>query len=443
MAVASDLPKLELRTARQLDHRRQGRPRARRPDRQPEAAVRARAQIAPVMKHAIIAIEDRRFYTNEGVDLRGIGRALYQDVVQKKVVQGGSTITQQFVKNALAAQDDRTLFQKLREAALAYHLTRKWSKERILATTSTRSTSATAPTASRRPRGRTSSPTTRAATSPATAELRAPSSRRTRRRCSPAWSRRPSGYDPIAHPRRRASAATSCSSACSSRASSRARSTTPSATQPMPDQGDLQPPVEDGEYPYFTSWIKQQVVDRLGGGQEGARQAFEGGLRDHDHDRRRAPAGRRGRDQQLAAESRRPARGARGDREQDRQGARDGRRRRDGTTSGRSTSPRRASASPARRSSRSSSPRRCGRASPPTRCGPRKKLDDRRAALAGRCSPSTTTRTPTPAAPRSRARRRSPTTPCSPRSASRSARARSPAWRSAWASGRRSRTTTR
>src|SRR5687767_9961619 len=90
------------------------------------------AQIAPVMKQAIIAIEDRRFYTNEGYDLRGIGRALWQDVVNQRVVQGGSTITQQFVKNALAAQNDRTLFVKLREAALAYQLTRKWSKERIL-----------------------------------------------------------------------------------------------------------------------------------------------------------------------------------------------------------------------------------------------------------------------------------------------------------------------
>src|SRR5689334_9092466 len=91
-------------------------------------------QIAPVMKHAIISIEDRRFYTNEGVDLRGIGRALWQDVVAQQAVQGGSTITQQFVKNALAAQDRRTVFEKLREAALAYHLTRKWSKEKILRT---------------------------------------------------------------------------------------------------------------------------------------------------------------------------------------------------------------------------------------------------------------------------------------------------------------------
>src|SRR5918993_4620060 len=84
------------------------------------------------MKQAIIAIEDRRFYTNEGYDLRGIGRALWQDVVNQRVVQGGSTITQQFVKNSLAAQEDRTVFVKLREAAMAYHLTRKWSKERIL-----------------------------------------------------------------------------------------------------------------------------------------------------------------------------------------------------------------------------------------------------------------------------------------------------------------------
>ena len=84
------------------------------------------------MKQAIIAIEDRRFYTNAGIDLRGIGRALYQDIRAQEAVQGGSTITQQFVKNALAAQDDRTLFQKLREAALAYQITRKWSKERIL-----------------------------------------------------------------------------------------------------------------------------------------------------------------------------------------------------------------------------------------------------------------------------------------------------------------------
>ena len=84
------------------------------------------------MQHAIIAIEDQRFYQNDGVDLRGIGRALWQDVTTGKAVQGGSTITQQFVKNATKAQNRRTVLEKLREAALAYHLTRKWSKKKIL-----------------------------------------------------------------------------------------------------------------------------------------------------------------------------------------------------------------------------------------------------------------------------------------------------------------------
>ena len=88
--------------------------------------------ISSYMRNAIIAIEDRRFYENSGVDVRGIGRALVQDVLSRKAVQGGSTIAQQFVKNALRAQSDRTVFQKMREAALAYHLTRKWSKSKIL-----------------------------------------------------------------------------------------------------------------------------------------------------------------------------------------------------------------------------------------------------------------------------------------------------------------------
>jgi penicillin-binding protein 1A len=89
-------------------------------------------EISPNIKNAVIAIEDRRFYSHEGVDYMGIGRALWQDILRRSAVQGGSTITQQFVKNALAAQGDRSVFQKLRESALAYHLERKWSKEKIL-----------------------------------------------------------------------------------------------------------------------------------------------------------------------------------------------------------------------------------------------------------------------------------------------------------------------
>src|SRR5215210_7660071 len=89
-------------------------------------------EISPNVKNAVIAIEDRRFYSHKGVDYTGISRALVQDVLKRRAAQGGSTITQQFVKNALDAQGDRSVFQKLREAALAYHLERQWPKDKIL-----------------------------------------------------------------------------------------------------------------------------------------------------------------------------------------------------------------------------------------------------------------------------------------------------------------------
>jgi penicillin-binding protein 1A len=89
-------------------------------------------QISPNVKNAVIAIEDKRFYEHSGVDYRGIARAVFQDVVRKRAAQGASTITQQFVKNVLEAQGQRTVFQKLREAALAYHLERQWPKDKIL-----------------------------------------------------------------------------------------------------------------------------------------------------------------------------------------------------------------------------------------------------------------------------------------------------------------------
>jgi penicillin-binding protein 1A len=89
------------------------------------------AQISWAMRRAIVSVEDRRFWSDPGVDLRGIARAALADVTGGSR-QGASTIAQQFVKNALAEQDNRTVFEKLREAALAYHLTRRWPKERIL-----------------------------------------------------------------------------------------------------------------------------------------------------------------------------------------------------------------------------------------------------------------------------------------------------------------------
>src|SRR4051794_30302819 len=61
-----------------------------------------------------------------------MSRAFLADITSGSPSQGASTITQQFVKNALVAQNDRTVFEKLREAALAYHLEHRWSKQKIL-----------------------------------------------------------------------------------------------------------------------------------------------------------------------------------------------------------------------------------------------------------------------------------------------------------------------
>ena len=90
--------------------------------------------IADSMRHAIVAIEDRRFWEHNGIDLRGIGRALVADIRNQAVVEGGSTITQQFVKNALD-RDQKTIARKVREAAYAWQLERDdkhWGKRRIL-----------------------------------------------------------------------------------------------------------------------------------------------------------------------------------------------------------------------------------------------------------------------------------------------------------------------
>ena len=235
-------------------------------------------EIAPVMKHAVIAIEDRRFYTNDGVDLRGIARAFYQDVVQQKVVQGGSTITQQYVKNALAAQDDRTVFQKLREAALAYHLTRRYSKEEILRdylNTIYFGNGAYGIEAAARTYFQPYHPGCDEPGRPPCASQLAPHEAA----LLAGMIASPSAYDPIANPESAHSRRDLVLRYMRDQELLTPQQYQDAIAKPLPERGDLQPPEEDTDYPYFTSWIKQQVVDQLGGGQEGARQAFEGGLR--------------------------------------------------------------------------------------------------------------------------------------------------------------------
>ena len=88
-------------------------------------------EIGPTMRDAIISVEDKRFWSDPGVDIRGIARAFVADATGG-ATQGASTIAQQFVKNALSEEGNRTVFEKLREAALAYHLTHEWTKTKIL-----------------------------------------------------------------------------------------------------------------------------------------------------------------------------------------------------------------------------------------------------------------------------------------------------------------------
>jgi penicillin-binding protein 1A len=88
-------------------------------------------QMTPDIREAAVAIEDRRFYEHHGVDPEAILRAAVNDVRSGQVVEGGSTITQQLVKN-LDTGDDQTLGRKIDEALLAWQLERRLSKQEIL-----------------------------------------------------------------------------------------------------------------------------------------------------------------------------------------------------------------------------------------------------------------------------------------------------------------------
>jgi penicillin-binding protein 1A len=91
----------------------------------------ALGQMPRALKQAVIATEDARFYSHFGVDPMGIARAVYQNFRRGRIVEGGSTITQQLAK-VLFLTPDRSLERKLKEAVLAIELERRYSKDRIL-----------------------------------------------------------------------------------------------------------------------------------------------------------------------------------------------------------------------------------------------------------------------------------------------------------------------
>jgi penicillin-binding protein 1A len=88
-------------------------------------------QIPPALRNAIIAVEDSRFYSHFGVDVRGIVRAAYANFRHGRVMEGGSTITQQLAK-VLFLTPDRSFSRKVKEALLALELEKRYSKDRLL-----------------------------------------------------------------------------------------------------------------------------------------------------------------------------------------------------------------------------------------------------------------------------------------------------------------------
>jgi penicillin-binding protein 1A len=215
--------------------------------------------IAPIMQQAIVAVEDKRFYQHRGVDLRGIARAVWADVSSKSVVQGGSTITQQFVKNSCVTSK-RTISRKLKEAALAWQLEQRWKKDRILTAYLNTIYFGNGAYGIQRA-AQTYFNTTAARLDVAQAALLAG---------IPAD---PSRYDPVANPRTaRARRLEVLRTMLAQHEISQADLVRADST-PLPRASEVQLPGIQGPAPYFVNYVKQQLISRYG-----TRRVFGGGL---------------------------------------------------------------------------------------------------------------------------------------------------------------------
>lgn len=90
------------------------------------------SQVATQMQQAILAAEDHHFYEHHGINPVSIVRATIVNMQAHRVVEGGSTITQQLIKNLFFEDAGRTLDRKIKEALMSYEVERRYSKERIL-----------------------------------------------------------------------------------------------------------------------------------------------------------------------------------------------------------------------------------------------------------------------------------------------------------------------
>ena len=275
MAVAKELPSLEnqaeFRSARNSTLLAADGPQFAKLTGNNNRILLGEADISPNIENAVISIEDRRFYEHKGVDYKGIARALGQDIIQRRAAQGGSTITQQFVKNALEAQGERTVFQKLREAAFAYHLERRWSKQKILTQylntvyfgNGAYGVESAVRTYFGGPGRRYGQNERISQNVPAhQGALLA------------GMIASPSAYDPIQNPRRSRERRDQVLANMLEQGLITRTDYDYSLRQKIPSQRDINPPRPDSAQPYFSTWVTQQMVDRYGSGR-----VFGGGLK--------------------------------------------------------------------------------------------------------------------------------------------------------------------
>jgi penicillin-binding protein 1A len=229
-------------------------------------------QISPNVKNAVVSIEDARFYEHAGVDFQGIGRALVKDILSQSAAQGASTITEQFVKNALAAQESRTIFQKFREAALAYRLERHWSKDKILTeylNTIYFGEGAYGIEAAARTYFGNAHPGCGTSTEPCASVLE-PWEAAT----LAAIIASPSAYDPKIYPENSLTRRNLVLEKMYKEGYITGTQFEEGSKQALPAPADIEPPTLDSQAPYFTSWLRQQLVERYG-----AAKTFFGGLK--------------------------------------------------------------------------------------------------------------------------------------------------------------------
>ncbi|MDQ2982879.1 MAG: PBP1A family penicillin-binding protein [Actinomycetota bacterium] len=219
-------------------------------------------EISPLIKQAIVAIEDKRFYEHRGIDIRGMGRALWADIRGRALVQGGSTITQQFIKNTYT-KNQRSVARKLKEAALAWQLEQRWSKDRILTAYLNTiyfgndaygvETAAQTYFQHSAKRGKLD-----LAESALLAGIPA----------------NPTRYDPVSSPRLARERRNQVLREMFRQGDITEYNYVYARGAPMPRPQDVRPPGAEGPAQYFSNYVKQQLVDRYGSGR-----VYGGGLR--------------------------------------------------------------------------------------------------------------------------------------------------------------------